>query len=48
MESLRVKSPVEERAEKRRAVWELERIAEIRRKVAAGEMTEAEAKERGA
>jgi hypothetical protein len=41
-------NPVAERAAKRRALWELERLAEVRRMVSSGEMTEAEAKERGA
>jgi hypothetical protein len=47
MTHLEAKNPVAERAEKRREVWEAERVLEIRRKVAAGEMTEAQAKERG-
>jgi hypothetical protein len=43
-----VKSPNEIRAEKRRAEWEAQRIAEIRQQVADGLLTEEEAKERGA
>jgi hypothetical protein len=46
--SLQVKSPHEIRAEKRRTQWEAERIAEIRQQVAAGLLTEEEARERGA
>jgi hypothetical protein len=43
-----VKNPVQERAERRRAEWEVKRIAKIRQMVAEGKMTEVEAKERGA
>jgi hypothetical protein len=48
LNSLEMKSPQEIRAEKRRAEWEAERIAQIRRMVAEGLMTPEEAKERGA
>ena len=47
-QSLTTKSPTEIPAEQRRKVWEAERILKIRQMVAAGEMTEAEARERGA
>jgi hypothetical protein len=38
---------VEIRARKRRAEWEKERLAEVRRQLDTGLLTEAEAKERG-
>jgi hypothetical protein len=42
------KNPVQAGAEKRRAEWEAQRIAEVRRQVAEGLLTKEEAKERGA
>jgi uncharacterized protein YjiS (DUF1127 family) len=42
-----VRNPVAERAAKRRAVWELERLAEVRRQLEDGLLTAEEAKERG-
>jgi len=42
------KDPVADRAAKRRAIWEAERILQIRKLVADGLMTEREALERGA
>jgi len=42
------KDPVADRAAKRRAIWEAERILQIRKLVADGLMTEREARERGA
>jgi hypothetical protein len=41
------RNPVAERAAKRRAEWERERLAEVRRQFEAGLLTQAEAKERG-
>jgi hypothetical protein len=40
--------PQEIRAEKRRAEWEAERLAEVRQQLEDGLITEEEAKERGA
>ncbi len=40
-------NPVAERAAKRRAEWERERLAKVKRLLDAGLLTEAEAKERG-
>jgi hypothetical protein len=42
-----VHNPVAERAARRRAEWEKERLAEVRRQLEDGLLTEAEAKERG-
>jgi len=46
-ESQKCPDPVAERARKRRAVWELERLAEVRRMFKAGLLTKKQAKERG-
>jgi hypothetical protein len=42
-----IRNPVAERAEKRRAEWEAQRLAELKEQVEAGLITEEEAKERG-
>ncbi len=41
------KNPVAERAEKRRKEWEAQRLAEVRKLVDAGVLTEEEGRERG-
>ncbi len=46
-QSQMVKSPHEIRAEKRRAEWEAQRLAEVRQQLEDGLITEEEAKERG-
>jgi hypothetical protein len=46
-DSSTAKPPHAIRAARRRAEWERERLAEVRRQVEAGLLTEAEAKERG-
>jgi hypothetical protein len=46
-EETEMENPVAERAEKRRAVWEIERLAEVQQQLEAGLLTEDEAKERG-
>jgi hypothetical protein len=40
-------NPVAARAARRRAVWEIERLAEVQQQFEAGLLTEDEAKERG-
>ena len=47
MDSSMIIGAVEIRAAKRRAVWELERLAQLRQQVDAGRLTKQEAKERG-
>jgi hypothetical protein len=41
------RNPVAERAAKRRVEWERDRLAQVRRQLEAGLLTEAEAEERG-